>query len=433
VTTKTFIVTVSNPGSGNKYYLDGVAAPTINFAQEGTYRFDDSDSSVAGHPLAFSTTDDGTHNGGTYYNTGTTRNGTPGQPGAYVEIVVERGAPNPLYYFCQNHSGMGGSISVTSNSWGALEWGEGNWAGQGDNTVQLTGQQSTLSLASITTDQTADIDVTGIQLTATNAGAVGGTSVDITLTGIQSTLSIDQVVTGFGVNVTGNSLSSSIGAVTIDEDLLTGEGWGRDTWGSLAWGVNYSVQVTGQELTITGGEEDAGTDFVAEVTGQQLSATQGLISLVGDFGIVVFAAEDQLDGSVGSTSITGDANVTVTSAGELTGSIGQVVPEPKLAVDVTGISATMTLGTFTLVQGTTESVTGQQLTLSIGDAEQASVYPVSGLSLTGNVGDVTVIGGADIDVSGISMSISVGTATTQGWNEVDPGVNNVWSDVDLAA
>ena len=94
MTTKTFIVTVSNPGSGNKFYLDGVAAPSINFAQEGTYRFDDSDSSVAGHPLAFSTTDDGTHNGGTYYNTGTTRNGSPGQPGAYVEIVVERGAPN---------------------------------------------------------------------------------------------------------------------------------------------------------------------------------------------------------------------------------------------------------------------------------------------------------------------------------------------------
>jgi hypothetical protein len=263
VTTKTFIVTVSNPGSGNVYYLDGVAAPSINFAQEGTYRFDDSDSSVAGHPLAFSITDDGTHNGGTYYNTGTTRYGTPGQPGAYVEIVVARGAPNPLYYFCQNHSGMGGSISVTSNSWGALEWSEGNWSGQGDNTVQLTGQQSTLSLASITTDQTADIDVTGIQLTSTNAGAVGGTSVDVSVTGIQSTFGVGQVVTGFGVNITGSSASTSIGSVTIDEDLLTGEGWGRDTWGSFAWGVNYSVQLSGLEMTLTGGEEDAGTDFLS--------------------------------------------------------------------------------------------------------------------------------------------------------------------------
>jgi hypothetical protein len=432
VTTKTFIVTVSNPGSGNKYYLDGVAAPSINFAQEGTYRFDDSDASVAGHPLAFSTTDDGTHNGGTYYNTGTTRYGTPGQPGAYVEIVVERGAPNPLYYFCQNHSGMGGSISVTSNSWGALEWGEGNWSGQGDNTVQLTGQELTLTLASITTDQTADIDVTGIQLTATNAGVVGGTSVDVTLTGIQSTYSIGQVVTGFGVNITGSSVSSSIGTVTIDEDLLTGEGWGRDTWGSLAWGVNYSVQVSGQELTLTGGEEDAGTDFVAEVTGQELTSTFGTFSIISDVGVTVFASEDQIDASVGSTSVTGHANVTITG-NELTSSIGVVVPEPRLDVEVTGISATMTLGTFTLVQGTTESVTGQELTGSVGQVDAVSVAETSGIELTGSVGSVTVIGGAGIDVSGISATISVGSVTTQGWNEIDTGVNNIWGDVDLAA
>ena len=93
----------------------------------------------------------------------------------------------------------------------------------------------------------------------------------------------------------------------------------------------------------------------------------------------------------------------------------------------------MTLGTFTLIQSTVEGVTGQQLTGSVGQVDAVMVAEVSGIELTGSVGSVTVIGGAGIDVTGISASISVGTTTTQGWNEVNTGVNNSWSDVDLAA
>ena len=301
MTTKTFTVTVSNPGSGNRYYLDGVLQAIPSLAYGATYRFDQSDSSNSGHPLRLSATSDGTHGGGSEYTVGVTTVGTPGSAGAYTEIQIANSAPSPLYYYCSVHSGMGSQANVTSNSWGALEWNEGNWSGQGDNTVQLTGQQSTLSLASITTDQTADIDITGIQLTATNGGAVGGSSVSFDVSGIQSTFSINQVITGFGVNITGSSISTSMGDVTIDEDLLIGAGWGRDTWGSLAWGDNFSVQVTGLELTSTIGEESAFTDFTQEVTGSELNLTQGLFSIISDVGITVFAAENQLDAEIVGT------------------------------------------------------------------------------------------------------------------------------------
>ena len=186
-------------------------------------------------------------------------------------------------------------------------------------------------------------------------------------------------------------------------------------------------------MTLTGGEESAGTDFTAEIVGQELTSTQGLISLQIDQDLTVFASEDQIDALVGSSSITGDANVTVTAAGELSTSIGQVVPEPKLEVDVTGISITMTLGTFSLEQSTNETATGIQATASIGQVDAVSVAEASGIQLTGSIGSVTITGGAGIDVTGISASISVGTATTQGWNEINTGVNNSWSDVDLAA
>ena len=321
-----------------------------------------------------------------------------------------------------------------ATGWGSKTWGASDWGDLSNETVSVSGIALSSSIGSETITADANVSVTGSQITLTNAGAVGGTSVDLTLTGIQSTFSVGQAVQNLGVPVTSaGELQTTIGTATVDETKLTGEGWGRDSWGSFVWGDNYSVQVTGLEMTLTGGEESAGTDFTAEVIGQELTSTQGSISLQIDQDIFVLASEDQIDASVGSSSITGDANVTVTAAGELSTSIGQVVPEPKIAVDVTGISVTMTLGTFTLVQTTVEGVTGQQLTGSVGQVDAVSVAEVSGLELTGSVGSVTVIGTAGIDVSGISATISVGSVTTQGWNEVDTGVSNTWSDVDLAA
>ena len=83
----------------------------MNLTEGQTYRFDQSNSSNAGHPLGFSTTSNGTHGGGTEYTTGVTYVGTPGQAGAYTQIVVAAGAPT-LYYYCSNHSGMGGTANT---------------------------------------------------------------------------------------------------------------------------------------------------------------------------------------------------------------------------------------------------------------------------------------------------------------------------------
>ena len=116
----TYTVTVASGtnsyGSGNKYYIGGSVSPTLTLNEGSTYRFDQSDSSNAGHPLRFSTTANRTHAGygAAGYTTGVTvANGSsgPGSSGAYTEITVAVGAPT-LHYYCTNHSGMGGQANT---------------------------------------------------------------------------------------------------------------------------------------------------------------------------------------------------------------------------------------------------------------------------------------------------------------------------------
>jgi len=112
-------VKVLNYGlSGNKYIIndpanniDYIRQKTLVLTKGKTYKFDQSDSTNANHPLRFSETPNGTHGGGTEYTTGVTTNGTPGSAGAYTQIVVDNNTPI-LYYYCTNHGGMGGATNI---------------------------------------------------------------------------------------------------------------------------------------------------------------------------------------------------------------------------------------------------------------------------------------------------------------------------------
>jgi len=110
----TFAVTVAD-ASGNKYFIDGVQQDTIALYRGGTYTFDQSHSSNAGHPLRLSSTSNGTHNSGSEYTTGVTTSGTAGSSGAKTVITVPQDAPT-LYYYCTNHSNMGGTANISGVS-----------------------------------------------------------------------------------------------------------------------------------------------------------------------------------------------------------------------------------------------------------------------------------------------------------------------------
>ena len=101
---KTYTVTVVNDG-GNKYRFDGygTSAVTLSLAKGGTYTFN----YPSAHPLRFSTTSDGTHGGGSEYTSGVSTYGNS------ITITVAANAPT-LYYYCSQHSGMGGAVNTNS-------------------------------------------------------------------------------------------------------------------------------------------------------------------------------------------------------------------------------------------------------------------------------------------------------------------------------
>ena len=318
--------------------------------------------------------------------------------------------------------------SPGSEYWGQSTWGSNDWGGSG---LSLTA-----STTSVTTTADATVDVTGIQIASSQGTTVGGTSALVQVTGSLESMAVGSTTIGIGVPVGSVSATFSVGAATIDESQLTGVGWGRRAWGNLAWGEAFSVAPTGQTLTSSIGSSVASIDVDVSVTSAgQLTSTFGTFSLQVDQDLTIFATEHQINFSIGSLSFVGDASVTVTSAGSLTGSVGTTIAGLKTPVDVSGIQMSSTLGSINLVQTTVETPTGLQGTLSLGQHSEipGQIIGVSGQQLSGSIGSVTVTGVANISVTGIQMTASVGSVSVTPWQEVNPGVSNSWSDVDLAA
>jgi len=102
-------------GSSNKYKINGVFSPFLKLIPKNTYKFDQSNSSNSGHPFRFYLDAAKT----TAYTTGVTTSGTPGNAGAYTQIVVAENAPSVLYYQCSAHGYMG--WAATTNTIGTTD------------------------------------------------------------------------------------------------------------------------------------------------------------------------------------------------------------------------------------------------------------------------------------------------------------------------
>ena len=324
-----------NFGSSNKFAIDGSTATadvTLTLVEEGTFRFDQSDSSNSNHPLRFSTTPNGTHSGGSEYTTGVTTNGTPGSSGAYTQITVAASAPT-LYYYCSNHSGMGWTANtVDEDVWGAGNWSAGRWGITNEFTV-------------------------GWGAKLWDSSGSWGDMGDET------------------VFPTGLGLTSSIGSVTIDAEINTG--WGRAAWDDDAWGIAGDILLEGVSATASVGSISPAD--VMGLTGVSSTASVGSPTIIAD--ITETLTGQSATASVGSI-VPADQTMGLTGV-EATMSVGAISPADVMGL--TGVSAEFRLGQTNQNSNPLVSLTGVEATSSVGSLTPADVMGLTGVSATASV------------------------------------------------
>ena len=397
--TRTFTVTVVSTGSGNKYFIDGVQQATILLGEGGTYKFDQSDSSNGNHPLRFSTTSDGTHSGGDEYTTGVTTNGVPGNSGAYTQIVVAESAPT-LYYYCTQHSGMGGQANtVDGNSWGLMSWGANEYGSQDSIDVTLTGVSATSSVCAV---EAFPQQGWGRQQWG-NSG--WGVEYSVELTGQEATTSTGSITTEISVPLTGLSTTSSVGSTTfvgLTFADLTGVqattelgsfdnagtlvGWGRNGWGEEPYGDSFNKleQPAGVSATTSVGSLTAIPEEIIPITG--VSSTSSVGSLTLDISCTIVPTGVSATSSLGTPLIT-QATIGLTGV-SATSAVGGIILD-AVEIGLTGVSATSSVGL--LQEQISQIPTGQQATASTGSISIGLGVPLTGVSATSAVGEITGI------------------------------------------
>tara|TARA_B100000700_G_scaffold325452_1_gene434222 strand:+ start:4400 stop:5938 length:1539 start_codon:yes stop_codon:yes gene_type:complete len=110
VATKTSQHRYNGSGASDGFTIDAQQAPFLELNPGMTYKFDQADSSNSGHPLAFYEVADKS----TGYTTGVTSSGTPGNAGAYTQIVTSDTIPTILHYQCSNHAYMGNAMQCNT-------------------------------------------------------------------------------------------------------------------------------------------------------------------------------------------------------------------------------------------------------------------------------------------------------------------------------
>ena len=365
-----------------------------------------------------------------------------------------------------------------ANAWNELTWGIGNYGEQNNATVSVSGVSASTSIGTdFTITTTVDFGWSrkewgtfawGIQgtLLATGSSATATTGTLTTQadglaepTTVSATFSIDQVITRIdnevipdGVTLqtftgnegtegnavvipTGAFATTNTGQATIDPTFLIGEGWGRDTFGNLAWGVNYSVIAAGPNglsASIVTGNEDAFTDVTVEV--QTAGELQTAITPVGTSA----NADHEIAASLLISSAQGNVTTEATGLVELTGisasiNIGDAEAGLLTEVPVTGVSATVNIGNEDTSGNANVSVTGSSATLAVGDITAVLGYDVTGVSATLNLGTVDITVDGLVIPTGVDLTTNTGSPNIIAWAEVNTGIDVTWTEVDIAA
>ena len=305
--------------------------------------------------------------------------------------------------------------------WGRLTWGSGAWNEYAP--VEATGEGLTSSTEDVTvvTDQVISVSLDELTSTAGNVVATGIANATPGGNELEwKPIGTYVVQSDFIFPITGTDATSYEGDVTTtveiragwnrSKDITTGAaiGWGDQLWG--ASGGSYAVSL--DELTATSGTgSTVTTDQIITISvpsPYELESSIGTYSITGDAGITIVAAsEPELDATTGSVNIS--ISPTVEPAGQVaTSAVGDVLT----SIFVTGVSATA----------------------SEGDATQETSYMAPSEEATTSVGTVNIQTDVTFTLTGVSATSSTGTLGGIFWSQVDDSNSSLtWKEVHKAA
>ena len=218
--------------------------------------------------------------------------------------------------------------------------------------------------------------------------------------------------TNASIEVTGIELSTTAGSVSITTVQ------------------NPTIQLTGATAITTLGTIQVDPDVIA--TGQDLTLNIGPYSIQADATGVILQGENELETAVGNVTLDIAVDAPLTGSA-MTTAVGTA--DATFTVAVSGVDLTATPGTLAMTGDANVSVTTNLLTISDG-VEDVSIdvtVEVTGSTLATAINSVDVEAETPVDLTSLPMSISVGNTGTIAWSNVDPGVSNVWVEVDIAA
>ena len=264
------------------------------------------------------------------------------------------------------------------------------------------------------------------------------------------------------------------------------EGWGRQAWNNSGWGVEYSVEPSGQSITSAVGSVQAVELQVVELTGISINVdatfptveNTTFVSLTGQLITSSLGTADGFNeagwgrqawnnsgwgvaftvqvGGVSTTASVGSVQARNVETVELTGqaissSVGEISPADVVGVSTAGV-ITSTLGALTNVgtlvgwgrngwneesYGTSINslvvLSGVSATLNVGSLTPADVVGLTGVSATASPGSLTP---ADVmGLTGVEATASVAELGTsdrfgiQAYQAIDTGSNTSYTDV----
>ena len=321
---------------------------------------------------------------------------------------------------------LGDAEAFNERGWGRLSWGQADWNEGRDETVSLTGIEATASLGSPTLEFTYLLEMGGAQHSMT--ASVGSPQVDGEI----------------GVPLTGVSADFATPTLSYTGTLV---GWGRDGWNDNSWGEspNQVIPLVGREATASVGSPTL--EFAYELSGQEATTNVGSVSFVisptisltgeaatvsaGTLGLAFGVSTEPISGVAATSSLGtlglefGPSQITGVSA---TASVGELTTGAIELLDLTGVSATVSVGTISPAD--VVGLTGVSSTVSVGAITPVDV--VQGLTtdqITSSVGIIGIQAYANIDTGSNTSYTGVTTGSNTSYSSVATGSNTSYSDV----